>query len=53
MQLHLQKHQRMNSEETLPALNVASPPDQGVIQIHSTTSITLLRQAIKGTYEYE
>lgn len=47
MQLHLRKHQRMNSDETLPAQNVASPPDEEVIQIHSTTSVTLFTSGYK------
>lgn len=47
MQLHLQKHQRLNSDETLPAQNAASPPDEEVIQIRSTTSITLFTSGYK------
>lgn len=49
MQLHLQKRQRMNLDETLPVKvltkNLASPSDEAVLQIHS---ITILLQARKS-----
>lgn len=51
MQLHLQQHQRMNLDETLPVnvlKSLASPSDEAVLQIHSITSITILLQAIKS-----
>lgn len=48
MQLHLQKQQRVNLEETLPVngiKNLASPPDESILQIQS---ITNLLHAIKS-----